>query len=126
MARRSPKRPRRIGAASSTGDSPRAEPHPWSARSKVAVVLEMLQGADVAAVGQRYNVATSDLLRWRDAFLVGGEARLAGAAPAAEPPGSLRRLVAVLEADGDGDQWPRIEKHRERVPRRGRSNGSRR
>ena len=81
----------------------RHESHAWSPRSKVAVVLEMLRGADAVMLRERYDIALADLLAWRDRFLAGGEAYLSGSLSATplEPANSLKRLVAVLEADAN-------------------------
>lgn len=58
----------------------------------------MLQGTDLASLGDRYNVSTSELLQWRDAFLAGAEAQLSNPqSAAADEPSTLRRLVPVLD-----------------------------
>lgn len=48
----------------------------WSTRSRVAVVLQLVGGADLYDVGQRYGIPAAELQRWRDAFLIGGEMQL--------------------------------------------------
>lgn len=48
----------------------------WSTRSRVAVVLQLLGGADLHGVGQRYGIPAGELQRWRDAFLIGGEKQI--------------------------------------------------
>lgn len=106
MARRSSQRLRAPGAvmADARRSRIRHDADGWSARSKVAVVLELLRGADIASVRERYDVALGDLLSWRDRFLAGGEAYLTESpgSTSIDPAGSLKRLVAALEADDSG------------------------
>jgi transposase-like protein len=48
----------------------------WSARRKVAVVLELLRGADLESLSRRHGVTAATLSTWREEFLASGEAGL--------------------------------------------------
>ena len=48
----------------------------WSAKRKVAVVLELLRGADLESTSRKYRVTAATLTEWRDRFLAGGETGL--------------------------------------------------
>ena len=48
----------------------------WSAKRKVAVVLELLRGADLESTSRKYRVTAATLTEWRDRFLTGGETGL--------------------------------------------------
>lgn len=48
----------------------------WSAKRKVAVILELLRGADLESTSRKHRVTLATLTEWRDRFLVGGEASL--------------------------------------------------
>jgi len=48
----------------------------WSAKRKVAVVLELLRGADLESTSRKYRVTAATLTAWRDRFLAGGETGL--------------------------------------------------
>ena len=63
-------------AAREAAESGRRGKGRWSAKRKMAVVLELLRGEDLESVSQKYAVTAATLSWWRDAFLVGGEASL--------------------------------------------------
>ena len=48
----------------------------WSAKRKMAVVLELLRGEDLESLSRKYAVTGATLSSWRDAFLASGEAGL--------------------------------------------------
>ena len=48
----------------------------WSAKRKVAVVLELLRGEDLESLSRNYAITAATLSSWRDAFLASGEAGL--------------------------------------------------
>ena len=48
----------------------------WSAKRKVAVVLELLRGEDLESLSRKYAITAATLSSWRDAFLASGEAGL--------------------------------------------------
>lgn len=48
----------------------------WSCKRKVAVILELLRGADLESPSRKYRVTVATLTEWRDRFLSGGEAGL--------------------------------------------------
>ena len=48
----------------------------WSAKRKVAVVLELLRGEDMESLSRKYAITAATLSSWRDAFLASGEAGL--------------------------------------------------
>lgn len=48
----------------------------WSAKRKMAVVLELLRGEDLESLSRKYAVTAATLSSWRDAFLASGEAGL--------------------------------------------------
>jgi hypothetical protein len=67
------------GARRATGEAPgtgRRGKGRWSAKRKVAVVLELLRGEDLEGVSRKYAVTAATLSAWRDAFLASGEAGL--------------------------------------------------
>lgn len=67
------------GARRATGEAPesgRRGKGRWSAKRKMAVVLELLRGEDLESLSRKYAVTAATLSSWRDAFLVGGEASL--------------------------------------------------
>jgi len=67
------------GARRATGEAPGTGRHGkgrWSAKRKMAVVLELLRGEDLESVSRKYAVTAATLSAWRDAFLASGEAGL--------------------------------------------------
>ena len=48
----------------------------WSAKRKMAVVLEFLRGEDLESLSRKYAVTAATVSAWRDAFLASGEAGL--------------------------------------------------
>ena len=48
----------------------------WSAPRKLAVILEVLRGADLEAISRKHRVTIATLTEGRDRFLAGGEANL--------------------------------------------------
>ena len=48
----------------------------WSAGRKVAVILELLRGADLETTSRKYRVTVATLIEWRDRFLAAGESGL--------------------------------------------------
>ena len=68
------------GARRATEDAPESSASAgggrWSAKRKVAVVLELLRGADIESTSRKYRVTAATLSEWRDRFLAGGEAIL--------------------------------------------------
>lgn len=67
------------GARRATGEAPgtgRRGKGRWSAKRKMAVVLELLRGEDLESVSRKYAVTAATLSAWRDAFLASGEAGL--------------------------------------------------
>lgn len=67
------------GARRATGVAPesgRRGKGRWSAKRKVAVVLELLRGEDLESLSRRYAITAATLSSWRDAFLASGEAGL--------------------------------------------------
>ena len=48
----------------------------WSAKRKMAVVLELLRGEDLETLSRKYAVTAATLSSWRDSFLASGEAGL--------------------------------------------------
>ena len=67
------------GARRATGEAPetgRRGKGRWSARRKMAVVLELLRGEDLESLSRKYAVTAATLSAWRDAFLASGEAGL--------------------------------------------------
>lgn len=67
------------GARRATGEAPgtgRRGKGRWSAKRKMAVVLELLRGEDLESVSRKHAVTAATLSAWRDAFLASGEAGL--------------------------------------------------
>jgi hypothetical protein len=67
------------GARRATGEAPesgRRGKGRWSAKRKVAVVLELLRGEDLENLSRKYAITVATLSSWRDAFLASGEAGL--------------------------------------------------
>lgn len=67
------------GARGATGAAPAAGGRGkgrWSAGRKMTVVLELLRGAELEATSRKYGVTAATLIRWREAFLEGGESGL--------------------------------------------------
>lgn len=67
------------GARRATGEAPesgRRGKGRWSAKRKVAVVLELLRGEDLESLSRQYAITAATLSSWRDAFLASGEAGL--------------------------------------------------
>jgi transposase len=68
------------GARRATGEAPEAGGRRgqgrWSAKRKMAVVVELLRGEDLETLSRKYAVMAATLSAWRDAFLAGGEASL--------------------------------------------------
>ena len=67
------------GARRATGEAPGTGRHGkgrWSAKRKMAVVLELLRGEDLESLSRKYAVTAATLSSWRDAFLASGEAGL--------------------------------------------------
>jgi hypothetical protein len=67
------------GARRATGEDPgtgRRGAGRWSAKRKMAVVLELLRGEDLESLSRKYAVTAATLSAWRDAFLASGEAGL--------------------------------------------------
>ena len=64
---------RATGEAPGTGRHGRGRP---SAKSKMAVVLELHRGEDLESLSRKYTVTAATLSTWRDAFLASGEAGL--------------------------------------------------
>ena len=48
----------------------------WSAKRKMAVVLELLRGEDLETLSRKNAVTAATLSSWRDSFLASGEAGL--------------------------------------------------
>jgi hypothetical protein len=48
----------------------------WSAKRKMAVVLELLRGEDLETQSRKHAVTAATLSSWRDSFLASGEAGL--------------------------------------------------
>jgi len=68
------------GARGATEDasesSARAGAGRWSAKRKVSVVLELLDGAELESTSRKYRVIAATPIEWRDRFLAGGEGSL--------------------------------------------------
>ena len=67
------------GARRATGEAPgtgRRGKGRWSAKRKMAVVLELLRGDDLETLSRKYAVTAATLSAWHDAFLASGEAGL--------------------------------------------------
>ena len=67
------------GAQRATGEAPGTGPHGkgrWSAKRKMAAVLELLRGDDLETLSRNSAVTAATLPAWRDALLIGGEASL--------------------------------------------------
>lgn len=67
------------GARRATAEAPgtgRRGKGRWSAKRKMAVVLELLRGEDLESLSRKYAVTAATLSDWRDAFLASGEAGL--------------------------------------------------
>jgi len=67
------------GARRATGEAPeagRGGQGRWSAKRKMAVVVELLRGENLETRSRKYAVSAAALSAWRDACLAGGEASL--------------------------------------------------
>jgi transposase len=48
----------------------------WSTKRKLAVILEVLRGADLESTSRKHRVTIATLTEWRDRFLASGETGL--------------------------------------------------
>jgi transposase-like protein len=64
---------RATGEASEVGRGGKGR---WSAKRKMAVVLELLRGEDLETLSRKCAVTAATLSSWRDCFLASGEAGL--------------------------------------------------
>jgi transposase len=79
------------------------KPSKLSETQKLEVVLLLLRQQEPAAVlARRYGVSEATLYRWRDEFLEGGKAALAGDRPGRN--GSASRVVALERELGERDR----------------------
>lgn len=95
------------GARRATEDAPEslasAGGGRWSAKRKVAVVLELLRGADIESTSRKYHVTAATLCEWRDRFLAGGEAILESREVEVEDEEKrrLKSVVASVSVDNE-------------------------
>lgn len=108
---RSAERARRAsGAERSNGSSP---PRRWWPQHKIEVIVRLLRGEGLDALARETRKPASEIARWRDEFLRGGEAALKSRALEAEDSvadSERRRLQAKI-----GEQSMEIELLREKV-----------
>ncbi len=74
-----------------------AERGRWSSRRKAEVVLRVLRGEDLDALGRELGVTAGTIAQWREQFLVGGQAAVKSR-PADERDDELGRLRAKIGA----------------------------
>lgn len=94
------------GARGATGAAPAAGGRGkgrWSARRKMTVVLELLRGAELEATSRKYGVTAATLMRWREAFLEGGESglKIRASDVVDEERKTLKSAVANLVVDNE-------------------------
>ena len=70
---------RRGARAAATSTTPAPAAPPLAASDKVELVLRVLRGESMESVIEGRAVTVAELTRWRDEFLAGAMARLAGA-----------------------------------------------
>ena len=116
------------GARRATEQSPesgRAGAGRWSSRRKLAVVLELLRGADVEATSRKYRVTAATLTEWRERFLAGGEAGMKSreAGPEDEEKRRLKSVVATVSVENEllREKIARLEDARPLAPWRSRA-----
>ncbi len=89
------------GARRATGAAPDegGERHRgrWSSKRKVAVVTELLRGADLEQLSRRHGVTAATISGWRDAFLAGAEGALRSREVDVEDEDKLRLKSVVAE-----------------------------
>ena len=89
------------GARRATGEGPESIAlvgrGRWSARRKVAVVVDLLRGEDMETLSRRHGVTAATLSAWRDAFLAAGEASLKSREVDSEDEERLRLKSVVAE-----------------------------
>ena len=94
------------GARGATGAAPAAGGRGkgrWSAGRKMTVVLELLRGAELEATSRKYGVTAATLMRWREAFLEGGESglKIRASDVVDEERKTLKSAVANLVVDNE-------------------------
>lgn len=87
------------GARRATGEAPdeggERRRGRWSSKRKVAVVTELLRGADLEQLSRRHGVTAATISGWREAFLAGAEGALRSREVEAEDE-DKRRLKSVV------------------------------
>ncbi len=69
----------------------------FSARRKMAAVLQLLRGEDLDTLSRKLGVTAATLSQWRDHFLAGGQANLKSRAPDARDEEILRLRAKIGE-----------------------------
>lgn len=89
------------GARRATGEGPESNAlvgrGRWSARRKVAVIVDLLRGEDMETLSRRHGVTAATISAWRDAFLAGGETGLKSREADSEDEEKLRLKSVVAE-----------------------------
>lgn len=89
------------GARRATGEGPESNAlvgrGRWSARRKVAVIVDLLRGEDMETLSRRHGVTAATISAWRDAFLAGGETGLKSREVDSEDEEKLRLKSVVAE-----------------------------
>ncbi len=69
----------------------------WSSKRKVAVVTELLRGADLEQLSRQHGVTAATISGWRDAFLIGAKGALRSRGVNVEDEDKLRLKSVVAE-----------------------------
>lgn len=89
------------GARRATGEGPESNAlvgrGRWSARRKVAVVVDLLRGEDMETLSRRHGVTAATMSAWRDVFLAAGETSLKSREVDSEDEEKLRLKSVVAE-----------------------------
>jgi transposase len=97
----------------------------WSAKRKVAIVLELLRGADLESTSRKHRVTVATLTEWRDRFLVNGEIGLKSREieAADEEKRRLKSVVASVSVENEllREKIARLEDGRPLAPWRSRA-----
>jgi len=98
---------RATGAAPDEGGGrPRGR---WSSKRKMAVITELIRGADLEQLSRRHGITAATISDWRDAFLGGAEAALRSRETLVEDE-ERRQLKSVL-----ADQVMEMELLRQKI-----------
>lgn len=75
----------------------------WSSQRKLAVILEVLRGADLEVTSRKHRITIATLTEWRDRFLAGGEANLNSreADPEDEEKRRLKSAIANVTVENE-------------------------